>query len=247
MLNKYKDEKSRFTVEKSGRPPCNHMIKVNIICNSQIEILCHPTGSNEKNGASNLWYSYQNANLNLIMREHQTNSNGGTFYKVTGLSSSEVQLGKPGKVKGRAKSHSILKETKETWEFYAALIPKGVGNPSVIKDIIWDIWQNFSEAWELDGRNLSVLISWFRCLSCGYVGYILVCRKCPLTFSGMKGHQVNNSQMVQEAEKLFVLCLPLFWNLWLFKINSLRAWVLIWESVKETQVQWPIIGAWSWG
>lgn len=124
---------------------------------------------------------------------------------------------------------------------------EGVGNPSVIKDIIWDIWQNFSEAWELDGRNLSVLISWFWCLSCGYVGYILVCRKCPLTFSGMKRHQVNNSQMVQEAEKLFVLCLPLFWNLWLFKINSLRAWVLIWESVKETQVQWPIIGAWSWG
>lgn len=75
---------TNFTVKKSSRSFVNPVIKVNTSGNgtNRVPSCCDARGGHSPTSAFLLPKMY---NLNLIMKEHQTNPQQGTFYKVTGL------------------------------------------------------------------------------------------------------------------------------------------------------------------
>lgn len=102
-------------------------------------------------------------NLNLLMRKHQTNANGGTCYQITGLSSSNASRLWKSKIQQLFPIEGYL---KGTWQINA------IGESGCCLFAIKNMEMGeISRLWGVDGSKASVLFSWFLWLWCDNIFY----------------------------------------------------------------------------
>ena len=82
-------EKSKFAVENLGRHHLNQIVKADILCKGTNQNL-HHLGMQCDLSIVSAIFPPKMHNLNLTGRKHQTTLNWETFYKITGLSFSNV-------------------------------------------------------------------------------------------------------------------------------------------------------------
>lgn len=161
----YKGKKSNFTMAKPGRYHLNWVIKVKSMSNGT-NWNCVPSDRTpwEECRSTSVMFLPKIHNLNLIMRKYRTNLNGGTFCKITCLWSSNVSRSyKSKKDWGNVSNQRRLKT-----------------HDSQMQDVVWTLdsfcfqecyWDRLKLEWGLnwDGNNVSVCISQFWRLHCGYI------------------------------------------------------------------------------
>lgn len=86
----YKEKRSNFTAEKLDRNHLSHMIKVNGTGSGTNGNHVSPDGIQWGLSATPVLFLPKMHDLNLFLREHQTNPKGGTLCKVTGPSPSKA-------------------------------------------------------------------------------------------------------------------------------------------------------------
>lgn len=108
-LINYRRKNNNFTVEKPGSHHLHHMIKVNITRNEANRHHVPPERIHGEHNIPSLTFLPKMQNLNLIMREHQTNPNWGRSTKCPMLSKYVSNM--------KQKDWRFrLKEIKETWQ-----------------------------------------------------------------------------------------------------------------------------------